>query len=299
VKILVSLTILLNKLLDKSVLSEFIPIPQFSVFSHPQLNPYPDWVNKFKGWGEFGTFTDYIIRKILLNLFPNKVKNAQIIAEEGYGSLIAQISSDSNPFLDLVLPVIPKKDLLNFSEEVETSIINFYEPKITWEKTIYDIYRMSCLDKVVRNNKLEMPRFSKEQIEECIPFFKHIEDWLEFKFTNSRTIYPNPILGHQYTLSADADLFIDSTIYEIKTVKEPLWYIENEYYQLFGYVSLFEYLKDNVSSWERPEVKWEGLDAIGYIFPLHLQEITMDISAWKKKDRLNYLSKLVHNANMI
>ena len=260
------------------------------------VNLYPDWVNSLKGWGEFGTFSDYIIRKILINLFPSKVKNARIIAEDGWETLIATIRLNNNPFLDTQLPDVPKKNLLIFSEETENSIVNFYDSQINWEKLIYEIYKMSCLDKIVRNNKLEMPRFSEKKIKECIPFFKHIEHWLKFKFTASKAIYPNPILGHKRTLSADADLFIDSTIYEIKTVKKPLWYIENEYHQLFGYVSLFEYLKENVDSWERPEVKWDSLNTIGFIFPLHLQEVTMDISSWQKDDRLKYLSELLHYA---
>ena len=297
-KPIVSLTNLLKQISDKSNLSKLIPTPDFSILSHPLINPYPDWVNSLKGWGEFGTFSDYIIRKILLNLFPPKIKNARIIAEDGWETFTATINSDVNPFLDFPLPNVPKKVLFEFSKETEDAIVNFYNPQINWKKSVYEIYKMSCLDKIVRKDKLEMPRFSEKEIRECIPFFKHIEHWLKFKFTKSKAIYPNPIVGHERTLSADADLFIDSTIYEIKTVKRPLWYIENEYHQLFGYVSLFEYLKENVSSWQRPEVKWDSLNTIGFIFPLHLQEVTMDISSWQKDDRLKYLSELLHYARL-
>ncbi|KKN40753.1 hypothetical protein LCGC14_0730230 [marine sediment metagenome] len=296
---MVSLTSLLKQISDKSKLSKLFPKPQFSILSHPLVNPYPNWVNSLKGWGEFGTFSDYIIRKILLNLFPTKVMNTRIIAEDGWETLIATITSNDNPFLTTVLPDVAKKRLLTFSEETEVAIVNFYDSQTHWKKSIYEIYKMSCLDRIVRNDKLDMPRFSKKEVEECIPFFSHLEGWLKFKFTSSETIYPNPILGHESTLAADADLFIDSTLYEIKTVKRPLWYIENEYYQLFGYVSLLEYLKENVSSMERSVVKWEEIDTIGYIFPLHMQEVTMDISSWDKSHRLKYLSELIHYSHLI
>ncbi|KKM98593.1 hypothetical protein LCGC14_1156350 [marine sediment metagenome] len=295
---IVSLTNLLKQISNKADLSKHIPTPNFSIFSHPMVNPYPDWVNYLKAWGEFGTFSDYIIRKVLLNLFSEKTWNARIIAEDGWETLRATMTSKSNLFLDFPLPDVPEEVLFKFREETEDAIVNFYNPKINWKKSIYEIYKMSCLDKIVRNDKLEMPRILKKEIKECIPFFKHIEHWLKFKFTKSKAIYPNPILGNERTISADADLFIDSTIYEIKTVKRPLWYIENEYHQLFGYVSLFEYLKENVSSWQRPEVEWDSLNTIGFIFPLHLQEVTMDISSWQKDDRLKYLSELLHYARL-
>ena len=298
-KTLVSLTNLLKQISNKSVFSKSLPKPQFSILSHPLVNPYPDWVNSLKGWGEFGTFSDYIIRKILLNLFPTKVTNARIIAEDGWETLIATLRLDVSPFLATVLPDVPKKSLFTFSEETEMAIVNFYDSQTHWKKSIYEIYKMSCLDRIVRNDKLDMPRFSRKEVDECIPFFSHIERWLKFKFTNSEAIYPNPILGHESTLAADADLFIDSTLYEIKTVKRPLWYIENEYYQLFGYVSLLEYLKENVSSWERSVVEWEAIDTIGYIFPLYMQEVTMDISSWDKNQRFKYLSELIHYSHII
>ncbi|HEC40423.1 MAG TPA: hypothetical protein ENI29_19435 [bacterium] len=75
---------MLKQISNKSNLSKLIPTPNFSILSHPLINTYPDWVNSLKGWGEFGTFSDYIIRKILLNLFPPKIKNARIITEDGW-----------------------------------------------------------------------------------------------------------------------------------------------------------------------------------------------------------------------
>jgi hypothetical protein len=140
-----------------------------------------------------------------------------------------------------------------------------------------------------------MPQFSEHQINTCIPFFENIEQWLKYKFNDSDKFYLDPFLGRSDTLAADADLLIDSTLYEIKTVKNPTWYIENEYHQLMGYVSLFENQKENnISSLHN----WEDLDTIGYIFPLHLQEITMDISSWKKRERLEFLSILLHYARV-
>ena len=290
---MISLTTLLKRIPDKLSLSKYLPPLKFPVLSHPLLNPYPDWINQFKAWGIFGTFSDYVIRKILLNLFSNKVKNLKTIAEEGYYTLVATIEAEDNSFLDTVVPDIPKEDLLRYVEEMEQALDNFYVQRLHWKPELYEIYRMSCLDKIVRKNELVMPQFSKRQIQECIPFFEHLEKWLEYKFKDSNNFFLNPILGHTSTIAADADLLIDSALYEIKTVKYPTWYIENEYHQLFGYVSLFENQKENNLSSFR---EWEDLDTIGYIFPLHLQLITMDISSWKKKERSEFLSKLLDYA---
>jgi len=243
----------------------------------------------------FGTFSDYVIRKILLNLFPTRVKDLKTIAEEAYYSLVTTIGDRDYPFLDTILPDIPEEDLLKYAEEMEKCLDNFYDREVYWKPELYGIYRMSCLDKIERNNELVMPQFSESQINECIPFFEYLEQWLEYKFKDSNNLYLNPILGHTSTIAADADLLIDSTLYEIKTVKYPSWYIENEYHQLFGYVSLFENQKENNTSSLR---RWEDLDTIGYIFPLHLQLVTVDISSWKKKERLEFLSVLLDYAHI-
>ncbi|KKM84066.1 hypothetical protein LCGC14_1303000, partial [marine sediment metagenome] len=58
-------------------------------------------------------------------------------------------------------------------------------------------------------------------------------------------------------------------------------------------------LKENVSSWERSVVEWEAIDTIGYIFPLYMQEVTMDISSWDKNQRFKYLSELIHYSHII
>jgi hypothetical protein len=74
------------------------------------------------------------------------------------------------------------------------------------------------LDRLRRENRLNLPRTSKSLVKKCVPFFENIEQWLEFKLKEPKEIYLNPTLGHEQTLNADADLVIDSTLYEIKTV---------------------------------------------------------------------------------
>ena len=170
---MISLTRLLKRIPDKKILAEHIPPPKFSKLSHPLLNPYPGWVNQLKAWGVFGIFSDYLIRKILLILFPSKVKDLKTIAEEGYHDLITAIGAHDDPFgFDTVLPDIPEEDLLEFIKEMEQSLDNFYDRKMHWKPILFGIYRMSCLDRIVRNNELVMPQFSEEQINKCIPFFR-------------------------------------------------------------------------------------------------------------------------------
>ncbi len=120
----------------------------------------------------------------------------------------------------MILKIYP-----DFFEKTENSIKNFKNERIYWKDSLYDIFRLSYLDKLYREKKFEMPKLTKEQILKCSTFFEHVERWLEYKFQIAKSFYLNPTLGHKKTVKADADLVIDSTLYEIKTVLYPEKYI--------------------------------------------------------------------------
>ena len=170
---------------------------------------------------------------------------------------------------------------------------NYKDSAIRWIDSLYEIFCFSHLDKIIREAKLTLPLISEKLVQECIPFFGNIEKWLEFKFKNKNEIYLNPTLGHKLTLNADAVLVIDSTLYEIKTVLYPEKYINEDFHQLYGYVALFEYLKKDARIQDYKILGCPNIDNIGFLFPLFLQEIRMDISEWKPKNRLKYLKKLL------
>jgi len=88
-------------------------------------------------------------------------------------------------------------------------------------------------------------------------------------------------------------IIINSNLYEIKTVLYPDKYIKEDFHQLYGYIALFEYLKKHETNLVYKILNCPKINTIGFIFPLFLQEITMDISGWKIKNRLKYLEKLL------
>ena len=293
----ISLTRLLNKIQDKSVLLKNCPVPNFNILSHHLLNPYPDWVSKSKSWAIFGTFSDYVIRKILFNLFPKKIRlnymiaaNARRILRNAIYNIQAFVQT---PLTKQLLQNYNTQELFAFFNATESYIRNYLDNSINWKDSLYEIFQFSHLDKLRRENKLILPQTSKTLILKCIPFFEHIEHWLEYKFTESEGMYLNPTLGHEQTLNADADLVINSTLYEIKTVLYPDKYIKEDFHQLYGYVALFEYLKEHEQIQNYKILERSKIDSIGFIFPLFLQEIRMDISSWKIKNRLKYLKKLL------
>jgi len=290
----ISLTKLLNKIPDKSVLLKDCPNPHFSILSHPLINHYPKWVGQSKSWAIFGTFSDYVIRKILLNLFPDRIRSNLIVASNAHRILQKSFFGIKvNNQKVRVLHSCSSKEATDFYKETESYINAFGDSSITWKDSLYEIFRLSHLDRVYRNKKLILPQISKELVLECIPFFENIEQWLQFKFKEAGEMFLNPTLGHELTLNADADLVIDSNLYEIKTVLYPDKYIKKDFHQLYGYVALFEYLKKHENSLTYKVLECSKIDTIGFIFPLFLQEITMDISKWKTKSRFRYLEKLL------
>ncbi|MHA1339239.1 MAG: hypothetical protein ACTSRZ_04270 [Promethearchaeota archaeon] len=83
---IINLTFILSKIKNKSKFFENV-VPNFSnklIFNQnfEIVNPYPDWVNERCMWAKFGTFSDYVIRKILINLFPKKIRSINLIAEK-------------------------------------------------------------------------------------------------------------------------------------------------------------------------------------------------------------------------
>ncbi|HEC37324.1 hypothetical protein LCGC14_1228720 [marine sediment metagenome] len=122
----ISLTRLLSRILDKSALLKHSPNPDFNVLSHPLLNPYPEWVSETKSWAIFGTFSDYMIRKILLNLFSNKIESSYVLASTGRRILKLALSdikdNISTPLTSQLLQNFPLQDIFGFYRGTESYI---------------------------------------------------------------------------------------------------------------------------------------------------------------------------------
>lgn len=132
----ISLTRLLSRIQDKSVLLKDCLIPSFNMLSHPLVNPYPEWVSESKSWGIFGTFSDYVIRKILLNLFPDKIKLYYILAAHTRQILFDAIDDtqySTKTFLTKqLMQDYNLNDLKSFYKMTEYYIDNYRNSSVSW-----------------------------------------------------------------------------------------------------------------------------------------------------------------------
>lgn len=234
------------------------------------INPYPNWVNTEKQWAIFGTFSDYVIRKILMDKYPSKIRTNTLIALQGLTSYFTPDHPMAKKYLQYCEHYLRKK------EE-------------SWKSILPEIYYMSHIDLLERSrgNQFHEAQNSEHQINECFPFFENFEPVLCSYFQQFHDIHLNPILG--YYFPADADIITENIVFDIKTVKNPNHHIENHWYQCLSYVSILEKLKT--------QQRCNGLSQhiyskVALIFPLQCEILEMDISQWTTHDRLQFFDKL-------
>lgn len=252
-----SLTKILDKIKNKATYFErLIPSEFFKYDSNLEIiNPYPEWVNQYKKWALFGTFTDYMIRKIIHIHYPTKIISENIIAYKA-------------------IDLLPSSD---FKTQALEWTNRYTDDNLTWEESLLDTFKMSHLDRYYRAKELESFTVPDDLVIECIPFFDRIESWIVPLFDNGIKISLNPPIGINF--GADPDLIIDDTIYEIKTVKQPKKYVSMDYYQLLGYAAI-------------AEKRGFETNRIGYIFPLQLKTAYMNIINWNSVARSQFLEKV-------
>jgi len=250
-------------------------------------NPLPDFVNKTRSWALFGTFADYVIRKIILDNFQNKVKSSELIC----GMFI------NDDFLSEIQPSEPRyNQRLAVLDILKDSINKFNDPKTGWRLCINEIYRMSQFDVFYRrgielfSRVSEIKTLNAPEKRDTQEFFEPVEKVITHNFKKFSSFHLNPTLG-LFPIKADADLICDDVLYDIKCVKEPRRHFKDTYFQLLAYVPLIEARKSLLNSKNAIELP-KNIMKIGIIFPQHLAITEIDISDWKSEDKMSYLKKL-------
>jgi hypothetical protein len=113
---------------------------------------------------------------------------------------------------------------------------------------------------------------------------------LKTEFSESSKIALNPTYGHPGICAADADVIIDSTLYEIKTTKYPEKSVSRDMDQLLGYVSLAYYHKNNPIESSPPMFDFEK---VGYLFPVSLLRLDTSITAFMDSHKQHFLDRIL------
>lgn len=249
-----------------------VPNSTFDFTSLKITNNYPKWVDDRKDWAVFGSFTDYVIRRMINTIYPSKVKLFYNISNEHFQELRSyNIYSE-------------------FLDECEEYISLYQNMNMEWRDILPEIYVMSHCDSLVRGGFLHKPSANDKEVLECIPFFEKVEKMIKTKLDTTKEFLLNPVLGY-VGLPSDADIITNDTVYEIKTTKYPERQMNVGYYQLLGYTVFYERLKKILHS--KPFPLDYKIKNIGFIFPLHEAVVKMDITSWTERQKNLYMKKLL------
>jgi hypothetical protein len=284
-----SLTGLLRQI-PRKLAKQHEPKVNFQKVSHIMQNPYPNWVNEQRCWGNLGTLTDYIIRKFLQMHYNSNLQHVPVTLAEN--------------IIEYRLP-----SYLN----AKISIPSFYSNAESWisiynETTdLLEALKASCnmvnLDLIYRSGRLD-PSFlpSDNEIQSLVPFYRNIETFMLEKFKKCKKLWLNPTLGNNHYFKGDADLIVDHCLLDIKTTKNPNKMITSSIPQLFGYVSMQTWLQYYQATFkDNKNVSYTSLtapriQAIGFLLPCQLEFLICSIKAWTDKERLKFLHFLVNSS---
>lgn len=243
-------------------------IPKKNLIIHNISKPlnYPKWVEKEKLYSQYGTFMDYLIRRILYikkdfnKIHDNRVENILYDYEKHDDIIMNKIYKSYNKYID---PKIKTKNILN-----DIWIVSFGHTL--------------CFSDNIKIIDLGHLNMNHDE------FYNNIEDFLlkSFKICNSNDIsdiklYINPILGY-VGIPSDADLILEDYIIEIKCSKKPSNNITN-FLQLLAYASFSRLLGHNINK-------------ICIINPILGIMFIQDISNWEEHYNL---FKYLNNGNDI
>jgi hypothetical protein len=295
---------------------ELVPAAQPSL-AH-LANPYPDWVARLRDWGIFGTFADYVLRKMLSDEFS--LPPGDLIAEKGVGLFragylipgVSRVTPCENEEAANALErrsVADGRRVARRGDGAWVLVENTFPPEFAdpdglvavykspaapWGAVLWEAYCLAHLDSIFRAGRLGRPKASRAQVAACSGFFAQARPALlalvqgAAQGTTPVPLELNPTYGHERTMPADGDLQCGETIVEIKTVRRPDQYVGDPY-QLLGYVALNEWLLEN-----EPARAAGPVTKIAYCFPLVPAAAVCDLSAWGRDARMGYLSILRH-----
>lgn len=246
------------------------------------VNTYPESLGDRRLWGLMGTFTDYMIRKMFRD--GTVTKSAKVVPEN---PLIAELTM--NHLEDLLRSTsIPEQVSSRIRNEGD-DWISRYKSK-SWEEVILDAFLMSQIDSLYRAGRIsKIHELGPNEIAGIKEFMKNLESWLSKLFSRAQRVILNPFLGHPEVCKGDADIVVDDTIYEIKTVKRPREYIRKDKDQLLGYVALAFYHQQKPISIS-PNI--DRLHSIGFLFPQSLLHTTTALENFSTTDKIVFIDRI-------
>jgi len=223
------------------------------------VNPYPACIEQHHAWSYFGTFVDYMIRRMIRARYS--LPKSELIAEQALQKLQkryqymlntkegtqyfdteetfkeAKDAMAGNGMSSYILP--PKGDPLVTPADREhfKECIDIYNDlSIQWQDTIDASLEMTRLDEYFRAGRMvQKITFSPLDLEAIQSFLIKTEQFLS-SIEFQPPIMLNPVLGIK-GVPADADIIDDNMIFDIKTSKS---HPETRVvYQLLGYAALY------------------------------------------------------------
>ena len=246
------------------------------------VNPYPESLYKRRLWTVVGTFTDYMMRKMFRDRLVTE--SADIIQERylvcEYAATVSSRMAEAGKINEIVDRVAKSG----------RKWIDAYLSK-PFDSCIEETFMISQLDAVYRAGRFfALHRLNRNEVEGFKPFLTQILDWLKTEFSESSRIALNPTYGHPGICAADADVIIDSTLYEIKTTKYPEKSVRKDMNQLLGYVSLAYYHRNNPIESSPPMFDFEK---VGYLFPVSLLRLDTSISSFTDSHKKHFLDRIL------
>jgi tetratricopeptide (TPR) repeat protein len=231
-----------------------------------------------------GTFTDYVIRKMFRDRLVNP--DGRITEEK---KLIAQLVDDR------------LQDLITDSSKINAESIRMIEEegadwirshrKETWEDCISASFKMSQMDSIYRAGAIgEIHTLSTAEEEGISQYLHNILQWLKEDFGNAHEVLLNLILTHDDVCPADADIIIDDTLFDIKTVKRPHEYLRKSKNQLLGYVALADHESDS-HPLDYIDT-YACVEQTGFLFPQSLHTYRTSLEDYTDEDRKYFVAQL-------
>lgn len=200
-------------------------------------NMYPNYISENKLFAFMGTYTDYMMRKMLSEIYSINIENKTLICE-----LSRSLMNTLNPIKNGEMKcnnmnTIPLKPVQSFND-IYTWILNYKDPSKSWKDVIENTFYIAQTDSLYRagiiNEKIIFPT---EYFNQFKTFFDNIFNFLQkMHFTPPITLNPNIGITN---CPADADIIDENCIYDIKTSKyNP---DKHDIFQLLCYLSLYYY----------------------------------------------------------
>jgi hypothetical protein len=251
-------------------LTSFIAMPavreKFSeTFQYPTLGPSPKLCcpPKTEHYGLVGTAFDYLLRFVI------KAGNPNAITQQWVADLAVEAAKDTGDF----------ERYNSFLQEAKDAYGTYLKTKRLDDKVIKAALLLAQLEIIVRSKGIVDPNMGKVEKLDIDDVRNLISSTKLGTFKSKRVCILNPTFGSGFIVGgADADMVIDDTLIEIKTVKD--FRLDKRYYnQLIGYYILSKINKiDSHDIGSAEDIDIGGID--GYDKKLEIKNLAIYFSRY-------------------